>query len=164
MKKGMSRLTAEQIDTLRPRMSQFKMVFLALVAGVIVFGIVVVAISQPLEIVLPPGTLSLILIGLGFLTGLQGLVIPALMRSATAKNITGEVDERAQRLAGLWLSSSLVGVALLESAVFLNLVGLFLKHNLVHLVVAGLFTVLMFVHYPGTNRVLDWIDRSVESR
>lgn len=161
---GAARLSPDQIDALRPRLVQFRLVFFALIAGVVVFAAVVLMISGPLVLELPPSLLSLILIGLGVLTGLQGLVLPLLMRSASSKNPSGQTGETVDRLAGVWFSSSLIGVALLESAAFLNLVGLFMERNPVHLVVAGLFVALMFVHYPATNRILDWMEQKLDSR
>ena len=157
-----SRLTSEQIDALRPGIAQIKLIFVALVSGVVLFGVVAVVFGGPLELVLPPDMLSLILLGISLVTGVQGLVAPGIIRSAASRKLTPVMT--VTRLAGIWNSSTLVGIALLESAAFLNLVGIFMESNVIHLVVAGLFFALMFVHYPGTNRILDWIDRTASQR
>lgn len=139
-----------------------RMVFAALVVGILLFGGVAVLFSGPLELELPPDTTSLVLIAISVVTGMQGLAAPAIIRGAAVKSLPADVT--IERLARIWFSSMLVGLALLESAVFLNLVGLFLSANLVHLPAAGIFAILMFAHYPGTHRLYDWIDRGLASR
>ncbi len=160
---GPSRLSAGRIDLLQPRLARFKLVFMALVAGVILFGAVILATGGPLELELPPSTISTVLLGVGLVTGLQGILLPGLLRRMSVKNLARDADLQDERLADIWFSSSLIGAALLESAAFLNLIGLLLEHNPVHLLFAGMFAVLMLMHYPGTNRILDWMDRALRA-
>jgi hypothetical protein len=145
---------------MKPRISQFQILFFALLAGVILFGAIAAIAFGPLELIWPPSILSLVLLGVSAVVASQGVFIPGILRGS-ARNLSGDDAARASQLANTWLTSSLVGAAMLESAVFVNLVGIFIEHNLIHLGLAVVFLAMMFLHFPGTNRILDWVDSAL---
>ena len=154
-----ARLPDEQVAEVRASAGTFKVVFLAMIGGVIMFTIIAVAISRPLELELPPSTMSLIFVGLALVSGIQGLFLPRLLRAAAERTATQDGPAPVEQLVANWFSSSLVGIALLETAAFLNVSGLFVDKNPLHLPLVVVWLALMFVHFPSANRILDWVER-----
>ena len=109
MKEG-SRLTNEQVEEVRSSVGTFKVIFLAMIGGVILFTVIAVAISRPLELELPPSTTSLIFIGLAVVSGVQGLVIPRLLRAAAERKAADDGPVPVEQLVANWFSAALVGI------------------------------------------------------
>ncbi len=160
---GPLRISPEQAELLRPRLAQFRLVFVALVMGVVLFAGVVIAISGNGQFTWPPPKLSMIPGVLSVGVAIQAVVLPGVIRRAVSKTLPGEKFDRIRQLSGSWFSSSLVGAALFESCALMNVVGYLIEHNMLHLVLAGLYVVMMWIHFPTMNRLLDWLDASYSS-
>lgn len=158
------RLSREQADRLRPRIAQFRMVFYALLAGVVLFGVIVFLISGSADFTWPPSTLGMILAGISLPVLLQGLVLPGIFRKAATRDLSGSVDEKVERLVGTWFASSLIGAAMVESAAFFNLIGYIIEPNMIHFALAGIAWLFMWAHFPSFNRTLDWIESVISGR
>jgi hypothetical protein len=157
------RLTPEDVEQVRGPVSQFKLITVSLVTGVIFGVIVATVVAGPLILELPPSTLSLAIMGLSILVALPGFVIPSIIRrSTTNRRDIAALDVKT--LSRAWLSAAFVGAAMLEGAGILNVVGLFLEKNILHLALAAIFAALIFVNYPRTNAMLDWVERVSSGR
>ncbi len=159
-----TRVTPEQAELLRPRLAQFRLLLVAPVVGIAIFSGIVIAVNGVAQFTWPPSTLSLILLGLSVGIAIQAFILPRLMQRNAGNRLTGDTAGRISLLSGVWFSSSLVGAAMLESCAMINIVGYLMEHDLVHIGLAGLFTVLMSVHFPTMNRLLDWIDSNLSER
>lgn len=158
-----TRVSTEQAELLRPRLSQFRILFVALIAGLVFFAMAS-TFAGPGRFVWPPSTLSLILAGASIVIAIQAFVLPVVILRNAGNAPGGDLSERVNQLSGKWFSAKLVGAALLDSCALMNLVGYFIENNLYQLAFAGFYVALMWVHFPTMNRLLDWIDAQSSPR
>ncbi len=165
-------LNRETVERIRPRIRSFRLIFAALIAGVALFGLLIIALVA-LKFDSQFSMLSLIIFGISALIGAQALVIPRMvgvgairqLAPTIAKLDPDQTETRFQIVSqtlGVWFTSTLIGVAMLEGAAFMNLVGAFVEGNAWHLVAAGLFLAMMVVFFPSENRVLGWIEQRLD--
>ena len=65
------------------------------------------------------------------------------------------------RLAAVYGSQAIVGMALLEGCCFMNLIFFVLEHNPLSLGIALAILGLMAIHFPTHERMVGWIDNHV---
>jgi hypothetical protein len=132
----------------------------ALIAGVVVFGVIVVfgfgALNQP------PAEGVIRYMALGFIA--LELVPFALVPTF----VTGDSVTRAQqgnRLLegeglpyGLYQTRMIIRFALLEGAAFFNLVAVIIEHHWWNLAAAGALAFAMLLMFPTRTRVEQWIE------
>ncbi|MGI9519359.1 MAG: hypothetical protein ACR2NP_20070 [Pirellulaceae bacterium] len=158
-----------QGDLIRPRIRQAKVVFGAMIAGVILCMLVVIALVSP-GFDSQFSMLSLIIFGISALVGIQALIIPRVVVVGAIRQLSpalAKLDPEQKEARDLiitktmdvWFTAMLIGVAMLEGAAFLNLAVTFIEANAWHLVAAGLFLAMMVVYFPSENRVLAWIEQ-----
>ena len=167
-------LSNDQIEALRPRINQFRIVLAALIGGVAVLGAVVLLIgngSFPTNF----STLSLVFLGVSVVIVTQAFIIPGIVRNSTMATLTKDPDPDADlskpshdafasQQLGVWFTSTLISVAMLESAALINLVGTYIEKNNWHLVAAGVILVLMLSRFPSEDRVISWIEARIRDR
>ena len=120
--------------------------------GVLMFaGIAVVGVGALQE---PPKSPLISLIGGGFavVAFVLHLVVPALVAKQQIRT-SGE-----DGLHGVFQSKTIVGLALLEGAAFLNIVALIVEHNWWSLAIAGGLVFWMLAMFPTRTRVTQWIE------
>ena len=169
-------LSNEQIESLRPRITQFRIVLAALIGGVAVLGLVVMAMGG-MNFRNNLSMLSMIFFGISVVVVLQAFVVPGIVRagvagssikqgvpSADSESNKGPSDDSASRLLGTWFTSTLISAAMLESAAFINLAGAFVEKNTWHMVAAGVILILMVTRFPTEDRVIGWIEDQIRDR
>lgn len=158
-------LSQSEIELLRPKINQLKIIIAALIAGVVFFALVVVVMGVSFQAKLE--ILSTIGIGLGIMSAVMSLIAPKLIVKSTilqytqkAKDLTvGDKDKMVlEFLMQAWMARSIVGAALLEGGAFLNAVVAMIERNAINLVVAIFLLALMVIYFPFENRVIDWIE------
>jgi hypothetical protein len=129
-----------------------QIITIALVMGVVLFGVVALlfvgALDDPADGVILSG------MGAGFavLMFVMHLVIPAQI----ARQQAGTADE--SQLYGVYVTKTIVGLALLEGAAFFNLVALIVEHNWWSLAIAGGLVFWMLAMFPTRTRVDHWVE------
>ncbi|MCA9055035.1 MAG: hypothetical protein KDA75_14435 [Planctomycetaceae bacterium] len=131
-----------------------------IIAGALVMGAVAFALISTLVLgslsAQPEGQIiSLIGIGWAAVSVVAHFVVPDVIAQAALKS---RPESDAASLCGVYLTKTIVAMALLEGAAFLNLVALTVEHNWWSLAVAGGLVFLMLVQMPTLTRVQQWIE------
>ena len=163
-------LTPKQVDQLRPRINQFRLVIGGLIAGVALFSLVMIAMKG-VVFAGQVSTMSTIILGISFVLIVNALLIPKFVDRAMVTQIAGQLndvedsqyeDRALPLLAAAWLNRSIIGAAMLEGAAFMNLVGMLIEGNAIHLVVAAVTMALMVTFFPTESRIVQWIEDRLE--
>jgi len=127
----------------------------ALMLGVVVFAVVVVAgghLNQP-----PNGdVVSFIGAGLAVLMSVQHRVVPGFIVKAYAGQFAKMPEQ--ERDCYIYQMQLIIALAMLEGAAFLNLVACMTEHNWWSLAIAGGLVAIMAVQFPTRTRVEQWIE------
>lgn len=123
----------------------------SLVLGVVLMALIAVFAIGALEN--PQGSL-LSSLGVGFaaLAFVMHLVVPAVV----ANGQLASADRN--RLYGMYLQKTILGLAILEGAAFINLVALMVEHNWWSLAIAGGLVFWMLAMFPTSTRVDHWVE------
>lgn len=159
-------LSREQAELLQPRIRNFRLILLALLVGVAVFALVVFLISNISWA--EPEFFSIILFGFTLILIVQAFVLPKFLAKGgiqqlvppSGKELSEQElqDTMPKKMLGVWFTSNIVRMAILESAAFINLVFAWLEGSGWHLVVALIVLGLMITQLPSKDRVLGWIE------
>ena len=156
---------------LKDRIRSFRIVLLALIAGVGLFAMIVVAVASINWA--PPGTISLIIFFVTFVIVAQSLVIPRLIGKSASNQLVSSEKKSAglpneshlkesvdlpSKLLGVWFTSNLIGIAMLESAAFINLVFAMIEGSGWHLVVGFALLFVMLLRFPTEDKVFSWVE------
>lgn len=127
----------------------------ALVMGVVIFAGVAVATGALNE---ESDEMFLSLFGVGFalLMYVMHLIVPGIVARSAAAQLSENADDLAW--CGVLQTKSIIGLAMLEGAAFLNIVACMVEHNWWSLAVAGTLAVLMLIQFPTRTRVEQWIE------
>jgi hypothetical protein len=124
----------------------------ALVMGVVTFA----AIAVPAIGALNAAPNGVLVSGLGaafaVLAFVLHLAVPAVMRASAERAVSD------QQLYGLYLSKTIIGLALLEGAAFFNLIALMVEHNWWSLAIVGGLVLWMLALFPTRTRVSHWVE------
>ena len=130
----------------------------ALIQGALMFGAIAFFIvgwpPQPQ----PQGQLPIISYlawGMAVVEFLLSLIVPGLSLKSKLKALTSKDDVS---LVQAYSTKLIIQQALLEGAVFFNLVAYLIEHLWPSLVVAGALLTIMLVNTPTRTRVEEWIE------
>ncbi|QDU39419.1 hypothetical protein Mal4_37640 [Maioricimonas rarisocia] len=134
------------------RIRVMQIITLAMVAGVVMFGVVAVLIVGALDEPSESQFISLFAVGVtGLMFGLHLFVPEIVARQAAAS--AGSLDWYQ-----VYQVRTIVGLALLEGAAFFNIVACILEHNWWSLAVAGGLVFWMLARFPTRSGVEQWIE------
>jgi hypothetical protein len=129
-----------------------------IVWGVMIFGIVNMAVimlfivgKQP-----PKSFPESIVYGTAVLAGIFGgigLILPGFLRSRRACKGMNEAE-----LFRIYLSSMIVGLALMDGISMISLVLMIVSGNMLFLGIAGFMVMLMIAHIPLPERIKAWME------
>ena len=135
----------------------------ALMAGVIMFGAVVVAMTWNK----PPGdpVIPIIAVGLAIFAIVARYAVAAAMVSGSRTEIAKEVRSGrlqestavAGRLYGAYQTRLIVALALLEGAAFFNLIAYMLAARWWNLAAAGVLLLMMAAAFPTRTKLEQWV-------
>lgn len=137
----------------------------ALLTGMLMFACVTAVMAKdPAENA--PAILSLIGLSSAGLTVLLRLIVPSSIVSQAVSKLNAESDDQSARqvLAGLYLTKTIIGAALLEGAGFFNLVAYLLTRSPWNLGAAGVMAALMAITFPSQSQFDSWADRTLRDR
>ena len=134
-----------------------QIITIALVMGVVVFGLVSVlavgALSEP-----PDGqflsVFALVFTGINFVLH---LILPNRIAD-WGSNQEANPNADANDLLGIFQTKTIIGLALLEGAAFFNLIACIVEHNWWSLAIVGALVFWMLAMFPTKTRVLQWIE------
>ena len=136
-------LTNEQLETIRRPSLTLKIICAALIAGVCMFGVM-------LCMIINFNNLNTIFDMLVLLAASSGAVM-YLMSFIAFKVLSGQTDARNETTAAhfkVLQTSWIVRYAIIEGAVFLNLIVTFAENSLITLFVAVVGLLLMVIGFP----------------
>lgn len=130
----------------------------SLMMGVILFAAVVL-ITPPQ----PAGDMAVLeyaALGAAGLLLAARAVVPGLLASAQVRQVmpTNPADLR-QPLAGVYMSRTIIGGALLEGAAFINLVAYMINRHWSNIGMAGFLVIVMAVTFPSQSQFETWVDQ-----
>lgn len=137
----------------------------ALLAGMLTFACVAVVIAkEPAE--KAPEMLSAIGLGAAGLSLLLRLIMPTSIEKQSVSDLPTESNDQnpRQMLAGVYLTKTIIGAALLEGAGFFNLVVYLLTRSPWNLGAAGAMAAIMAVTFPSQTQFDSWADRTLRDR
>ena len=124
----------------------------AMVSGVVTFGAIVVfalgALTEPPSGFIIGGA-GAVFAGVAFVLH---LVIPSLIAAQQSR------DADKERLYGVYLQKTIIGLAVLEGAAFFNLIACIIEHNWWSLAVAGGLVFWMLAMFPTRTRIEHWAE------
>jgi hypothetical protein len=137
------------------RVRTMQILWAGIVIGAVVFAIVVVAVGSLNQ---PPQGNILSLVGVVFtaMDFVAFLVMPGIMAKNAAAQLQGMPEE--ERWCGIYQTKLIIGLALLEGVVFLNLIACMQEHNWWSLAIAGGLVLLMLLQFPTRTRLEQWIE------
>jgi hypothetical protein len=154
---------------LTKRIQIMQIVAAALTIAATIFLIVVVVLQLTGHAPKPPKTPTLTYVGIvftfmvvvGFATLPQSIV--AVGRKRIARNQGEEgANDKIISLCGLYQTSMLIGLALLEGAIFFQLLVFQIEGQQLNLLLAMLLLTGMVLQFPTRPRVESWIEKQQE--
>lgn len=133
-----------------------RIITVALVMGVVAFGLYVVFGSNALNPAQPPAgpsMISYLAAGFALMMAVLHLVIPNLV----AKQAVSKSNGSQQALLGAYQVKTIFALALLEGAAFFNLFALMSEHQLWSLAIVGGLVVCMLARFPTRYMVENWL-------
>lgn len=131
-----------------------QIITVALIAGVLTFGTVVVVLLGALNNAPQGELLSLIGAGFAVTAFVMHLVVPELIVRQTVPNLKDDPGG----LTRLFVTKTIVASALLEGAAMFNLVALMQEHNWWSLLIVGGLVLWMASQIPTITRVHHWLE------
>ena len=156
-------LSNEQIQQLRPKLLSIQVISGFLMLGVLAFAGLMVMIVDWDDLNDRVKMLTLIAAATGVLILVLSIFIPNAFSSDVRPSGDSESDQStaATAIANMLVTENLIRFALLESAIFLNLVVFFLEPHLVSLAVAGFGLLLMLAFFPRQSRMISVIEERI---
>ena len=135
----------------------------ALMGGVVMFGVIAVAIAGNNPPVGP--LLPLMALGFAAVMIIARFVVSAAMVSSSRTHILNEVrggrlqnsSQIAGQFYGAFQTRMIVGMAVLEGAAFFNLVAYMMASRWWNLAAAGVLLLLMAAMFPTKNKLEQWV-------
>ncbi len=128
----------------------------ALMLGVICFSFVAFTVAKN-----PPATMPIIsMVGAGFagIATIVRFVLPQIMVAGMTRNLKPDEPGILHRLASLYQTKMIIGMAVLEGAAFFNLVGYIVERQIwSYGVVAALLTI-MAISFPSQTQFENWAE------
>lgn len=143
-----------------------------LLIGVLVFGVISTIAGDnpaPLAPNQPPPTPMLTYMAAGFAfiqLGMRAVVPTVLARNsvATMQGSLDDSDASKLRLAAVYQTKMIIGMALCEGAAFFALIAWMAERNPIAIGTAGFLVVVMSTGFPTRSRVEGWIRHQLELR
>jgi F0F1-type ATP synthase membrane subunit c/vacuolar-type H+-ATPase subunit K len=132
-----------------------QVITLAMVSGVVVFGVVAAVLAGGLPGPPTGKMISLLAAVVAGMLFVAHLVVPGMVGRSV---LTADVRADDAKLMGVFQAQLLIRLALLEGAAFLNLVVFLIEHNWWSLAIAGGLVFWMLSLFPTRTRVAHWME------
>ncbi len=140
-----------------------QIITLALLQGVVIFGIIVLFINKAV-VDGKPGILTWIAVGFSCLMIMNHIMIPQLISKAMLDRIStadlrGQSDlEGFERVFGIFRAQHIVACALLEGAAFFCFVTYMVEKNWMPLGAAVVLMIMIAIRFPTAAKVQFWVE------
>ncbi|MFO0914542.1 MAG: hypothetical protein U0795_16405 [Pirellulales bacterium] len=182
----MTELRNSSAEASQPRANQqlrtLQIIVGAIASGALFFMLVVIAIAgspskaaQPMVAYVGLAFAAAVLLGRFFFTLLSDrqavktacdAEIPARVRAhqrdLARLAVDGQPTDDAMLLWPRFLTRVMVSVAMIEGAVFLNLIAYMIEHQLFSLIVAAVLLVYILLHFPTNSAFINWARNIVD--
>ena len=153
-------LSEDQQSQIRARVRQFQLAAIGMMIFVLVL-LPLVLFTVDLKHIYGQAKLLTMIAAVGAIGMLaMATVVPKIFGGPTPNRPN---DEAVRSMAYSLSLESLIRFALLEGAVFLNLIVFMLEPHIVSLTVAGIGFLLMLFFFPSSKRISSTIDRRLQS-
>jgi hypothetical protein len=134
-----------------------RIITLSLVMGVVIFGLVVVFSMGALDPAnaVPAGPLTMSYLGAAFaaVAFVLHLVVPNVIARQTINRGNGSEQTKLEAFR----TRTIVALALLEGAAFINLMALMMEHQWWSLAIAGGLVFWMLARFPSRTMIENWL-------
>jgi hypothetical protein len=139
-----------------------QIITVALMLGVLTFGAIAFQLGNGKQIPQEP-IVTYITLGLAMQAFLLHLLVPMIIAKKQIKGLAHLTDDIREELLGIHRVKTIIAFALLEGAAFLSLVSYIIEGHPFALGMAIGMLFFMSIEFPGTSRVLNWIESNVEA-
>lgn len=136
----------------------------ALMAGVVLFGVIVLVVihpgrQQPFH---DAGQPILTWMASGMAVVMLGMraIVPALVASAGTRQALASGGDLREALAPVYQTKTIIGNAMLEGAAFFGLVSYLIERNWISLCSAGAMLVVMAATFPSQSQFEGWVEQT----
>ncbi|MBX3441331.1 MAG: hypothetical protein KF774_02905 [Planctomyces sp.] len=147
--------TADQEARLRGMTFVLQVITLALVLGVSLFTGYTVLLAGALRKQPEGTTMSIVGVGMAISAIICQYVAFAVCDAAAVRNARGNPNAE---IGPIYFLRTLISLAFLESAAFMNAIALLQEHNAWSLAIIGVVLVLMLLRLPTRTRVEQWLE------
>ena len=167
-------------DRFKPQLLTMMIICGALIMGATTFAILISTITDWTEVGDPSSPSMLALMGLifGGMMVMLSFIVPIVSRRANIRQLTdryaspdlyekskpslGEDDGLIHKLLATFQTSMIIRFAMIEGAVFLNLMLFMVERNPINLIVGGVGLLIMLAMLPLPGRVWNWVESTIE--
>jgi MFS family permease len=155
-------LTTEQVDRIRPKLNFIQMIVLAIVLGAVAFAAVVAAIVDWSNLASYMKMMSLIGMATGAGMFAIAFIVPSLIAETSTAVVARELSNERREIDDNQAIDSIISslsisqiifFAIVEGAVFLNLLTFMLEHSKPSLIIVGLGLLIMLIAFPTKSRL-----------
>lgn len=164
-------MTSNQLPTKSAVLRTSQIIVLALCSGILFFGILAVVINGlPVEIFRSGAVVSLVMAVFGLSMLITRFIVPGAMAAQAWRQIVeqedgstadmlGSLADDAPRINQAFLTTTIVGSAILEGGALGNLVAYLAEGQLYSLVLAGVLLLGILAGFPTRNTYDNWLAR-----
>ena len=155
-------LTNEQTNRIRPKLTLIQLIALAILLGAVAFVIVVAAIVDWNDLSAYMKMMSLIGLATGACMFVIAFIIPSLISETSTAVVARELsnesreiddDKAIDSIVGSLSISQIIFLAIIEGAIFLNLLTFMLEHSKPSLIIIGLGLLILVMSFPTKSRL-----------
>lgn len=154
-------LTPEQINAIRPKLFTIQLVAATLFVSVVLFAVVISMITDWENLNDRFKMLSLIGTASGTLVLGLSMIVPRVFASGEPETHLPKSDDPQQSISSILTSltvETLIRFALIEAAIFLNLVVMMIEPQRASLVIVGIGVLMMLIWFPRKSKMIAVID------
>ena len=159
----------EQTETLEPLVRVLQIICMALMAGVLFFLVIMLIVAKE-KINWELSTLPLIGIVFAIPAYVCSFIVPKIVAGTALKVAASKLDDEGhkadsetglKRIFEVLQTTSIIRYAMLEGAMFFNVMMYFLSGSIVSLIIVGLGLAIMAAHFPRQEPTVAWIEERV---
>jgi len=159
----------ENEKIIEPHVRVLQIICLAMMAGVMFFLMIVLFISKAK---INSGMPLITMVGVVFAIPAYvcSFIVPRIVASTGLKVAATKLDDEGHKadsetglksIFGLLQTTSIIRYALLEGAMFFNLIAFLLEGSVVSLIIVGLGLAIMAAHFPRQEASIAWVEERV---
>ena len=159
----------EKVATLEPLVRVLQIIYLAMMAGVIFFLMLILFVAKE-KINFELSLFTLIGMVFAIPAYICSFIVPKIVANTGLKVAANKLDDEGYKadsetglksIFSVLQSTSIIRFALLEGAMFFNVLTYFLTGSVVSLIIVGLGLAIMAAHFPRQDATIAWVEERV---